>query len=122
MRGHIRKRGRNSFELKFELDRVDGRRRIAYRNFKGSKREAQAELTRLLAQMQTGGYVDPDKLTVIEHVRNRVALWRGNDTISARTAQGCQRPRRTLVWWHPEDVTSRAVSAFRARAFLRRHY
>jgi len=88
MRGHIRKRGRNSFELKFELDRVDGRRRIAYRNFKGSKREAQAELTRLLAQMQTGGYVDPDKLTVIEHVRNRVALWRGNDTISARTAQG----------------------------------
>src|SRR5262249_20657530 len=55
---------------------------------RGSKREAQAELTRLLAQVQAGSYVGPDKLTVVEHVRNRVALWRANGTISARTAQG----------------------------------
>jgi len=91
MRGHIRrrggKRGVTTWEIKFEIgDR--GRRRIAYRSFKGSRREAQAELARLLAQVQTGAHVDSDKLTVIELVRNRVALWRANGTISARTEQG----------------------------------
>ena len=88
MKGHLRKRSRDSWEIKFDVDRADGRRRTVYRSFKGSRREAQAELTRLLAQAQSGGHVEADKLTVIEHVRNRVALWRANGTISARTEQG----------------------------------
>jgi integrase len=88
MSGHIRKRGRNSWELKFDAPRDDGQRRPVYRSFKGSKREAQAELTRLVAQAQSGGFTEPTKLTVIQHVRNRVALWRANGSISARTEQG----------------------------------
>src|SRR5262245_43316856 len=87
-RGHIRRSGRNSFELKFDAPRENGQRRSVYRSFKGSKREAQAELTRLMAEAQTGGFIDPSKLTVIEHVRARVALWRANGSISARTEQG----------------------------------
>src|SRR5262245_42834584 len=88
MRGHVRRRSRGSFEIKYEVDRIGGQRQTRYKAFKGSRREAQAELTRLLAQVQGGSYVEPHKLTVIEHVRSRVALWRANGTISARTAQG----------------------------------
>jgi integrase len=85
MKGHIRRRGKNSFELKYDLERTDGTRRIVYKSVKGTKRAAQAELTRLLGQMQTGGYVEPDKLTVIEHVRNRVAIWRAKGITSPKT-------------------------------------
>jgi integrase len=91
MRGHIRKRGRNSWEIKYDIDRADGQRRTRYRSFKGTRREAQAELTRLLAQAQAGGHVEPRKLTVIEHVRNRVALWAAAGTISANTHERYQQ-------------------------------
>jgi integrase len=88
VRGHIRKRGKNSWQLKFETDRVDGRRQTHYLSFKGSKKEAAAELNRLLSRAQDGAYAEPSKLTVLQHVRNRVALWRANGAISPRTAQG----------------------------------
>ena len=86
MKGHVRRRGANSWELKFDAPREDGGRRIVYCSVKGTRREAQAELARRLAQVADGGHVDPHKLTVINHVRARTALWRANGTISARTA------------------------------------
>jgi hypothetical protein len=52
MSGHVRRRGERSWELKFDIRRgpFTGRRKTRYHSFKGTKREAQAELTRLLAQ------------------------------------------------------------------------
>jgi integrase len=85
--GHIRRRGKRSFELKFDVDRAEGRRQTIYRSFKGSKREAQAELARLLAQVADNAHVEPNKFSVGQYVRNRVAQWRAADTISERTAQ-----------------------------------
>jgi hypothetical protein len=60
MRGHIRQRGKNSFELKFDAGRdpATGKRKIQYRSFKGTKREAQAKLTELLASVGKGSYVE----------------------------------------------------------------
>jgi integrase len=87
VRGHIRKRGKDTWQLKYEIDRIDGQRKTRYMRVRGSKREAMAELNRLLAQAQSGGYVEPHKLTVLQHLRQRVSLWRANETISARTAQ-----------------------------------
>ena len=55
MRGHIRRRGRSSWEIKYDIARTDGRRQTRYKAFKGPRREAQAELTRLLGQAQAGG-------------------------------------------------------------------
>jgi hypothetical protein len=48
--GHIRRQGDGSWEIKFDLGRdpLTGRRITKYRTFRGNKREAQAELTRLL--------------------------------------------------------------------------
>jgi len=68
MRGHVRQRGARSWELKFDLyrDPVTGKRKTRFRSFKGTKRQAEAELTRLLAQADDGSYVDPTKTTVAE--------------------------------------------------------
>jgi integrase len=86
MRGHIRRRGRNSWELKYDV-REGGQRQTQYRSFKGTRREAAAELTRLLALVQEGGHVEPHKLTVGEYVRSRVAQWKASGRISAKTAE-----------------------------------
>jgi hypothetical protein len=64
--GHIRRRGERSWELKFDLDRdpVTGKRETRYHSFKGTKREAQAELVRLSAEAIKGTYIDPTTETV----------------------------------------------------------
>jgi hypothetical protein len=48
--GHIRQRSHRSWELKFDLGRdpVTGKRISRFVTFQGTKREAQAELNRLL--------------------------------------------------------------------------
>jgi integrase len=90
MRGHIRKRGANSWELKYDTARVGGGRRTVYRSFRGSKREAQNELARLLTQVQDGTHTEPNKLTVAEHVRARVAQWRAAGINSTKTSERYQ--------------------------------
>jgi integrase len=70
MSGHIRRRGERSWELKFDIgtDPATRRRRIRYASFKGTKRDAQAELTRLMAGAADGNYVDPTKATLAEYL------------------------------------------------------
>lgn len=63
-RGCITKRGRNSWRLKFDLPRDhDGRRQVRTTTIKGTKRQAEAELARLINEVNTGSFVDLNKLT-----------------------------------------------------------
>jgi integrase len=68
MSGHIRRRGANSWELKFDVgvDPVTGKRKIRYHSFKGTKRDAKIKLARLITQHAAGQSVDPSKTTVAE--------------------------------------------------------
>jgi Phage integrase, N-terminal SAM-like domain len=70
--GSIRQRGKQSWELKFDLGRdpVTGKRISRFVSFKGTKREAQAELTRLLNRKNEGTYVDPTKMTLGEYLEH----------------------------------------------------
>src|SRR5262249_38480747 len=72
MRGHIRPRGQGTWELKFDAGRdpLTGKRLTKYVSFKGTKREAQAELVRLLNRTNEGTYVDPTKMTVAEYLQH----------------------------------------------------
>jgi integrase len=88
VRGHIRRRGVSSWELKYDIARAEGGRHIVYRSFKGTRREAAAELARLLARAADGGHVDPSKLTVADHVRARFEQWKASGAISPKTAEG----------------------------------
>jgi integrase len=75
MPGHIRARGKGTWELKFDLGRdAFGKRQLRYINFKGTKKEAQAELTRLLNQRNEGTYVDPSKMTVGQYLEHWLAV------------------------------------------------
>jgi integrase len=72
MPGHIRQRGKGTWELKFDLGRdpLTGKRQVRYVSFKGTKREAQAELVRLLNRTNEGTYVDPTKMIVAEYLEH----------------------------------------------------
>lgn len=88
--GNITKRGRTSWRLKFEggpRDPQTGKRKIEYVTFRGTKRDAQVELARLVAAVGDATYVEPSKLTVALHVAARIAHWEASEDITARTAQ-----------------------------------
>jgi len=85
--GHIRQQGKGSWELKFDLGRdpLTGKRITKYAMFRGTKREAKDELTRLLAHRNEGSYVDPTKMTVGAYLHH----WLTADIdrrVAARTA------------------------------------
>jgi integrase len=89
MKGHIRQRGKRSFELKFDAGRdpATGARKIQYISFKGTKREAQVKLAELITSVGKGAYVEPHKVAIADFVRARVDRWEAAGAISARTAQ-----------------------------------
>jgi integrase len=89
MKGHIRRRGENSWELKFDIgnDPVTGARRVRYHSFRGTKKKAQARLVELMASVGAETYVDANKVTVAEHVGARIDLWEQSGEISAKTAE-----------------------------------
>ena len=89
MSGHIRRRGENSFELKYDVgnDPRTGKRRPRYVSFKGSKREANAKLAELIAAVGTGTHIDASKSTVAEFVRSRIDQWEASGKIGTRTAE-----------------------------------
>jgi integrase len=77
MSGHIRRRGKRSWGLKFDLGRdpSTGKRRIRYRSFKGTRREAEIELARLVAQNAAGDGIDPSKETLAEFAQRWDRDW-----------------------------------------------
>src|SRR5262249_47037209 len=81
----------NSWELKFEVAPVNGKRQTRTQTFRGTRSEAKDELARLLAQVVAGGYVNPSKLTVAEHLRARLQIWRPKGTVSAKPAERYQQ-------------------------------
>ena len=87
--GHMRRRGKRSWEIKFDLGRdpATGKRKTHYRSFKGTKREAQAELTRLLNQSNEGSYVDRTKTTVAEFFDRWERDW-ASANVSPKTWSG----------------------------------
>lgn len=87
MTGHVRRRGDRSWEIKFDLgtDPLNDKRITRYHSFKGTKREAEAELTRLKAGADKGEYVDPSKLTLSEFL-DRWEAWSATQ-VSAKTLE-----------------------------------
>jgi integrase len=90
MTGHIRWRGGGTWELKFDLgtDPLSGRRITKYRSFKGTKREASAELAKLVAGAADGTTLDPIKTTLGEFL-DRWQAWAATQ-VSAKTLERYQ--------------------------------
>jgi len=70
MRGNITRRGKNSWQLKFDVPAMDGKRQQRYATVRGSYQDAQRELTRLLSAADSGTLPDPSNATVAEYLRS----------------------------------------------------
>ena len=65
-RGHVQQRSPGSFRLRYTLGRdpVTGKRRTATATVRGTRKDAERELTRLLRTADIGEHVDPSRMTV----------------------------------------------------------
>ena len=69
MRGTITKRGKNSWQVKYDLPRDHGKRRQRYATVTGTYKDAQRALTRLLGAVDAGTHVDPSQMTLAEYLQ-----------------------------------------------------
>jgi hypothetical protein len=85
--GHIRDRSPGSFELRYSLgaDPATGRRKIATVTVRGTRKEAEKEMRRLLRAIDTGEHVDPNRLTVREWLKTWLDVIR--QEVAPRTAE-----------------------------------
>jgi integrase len=83
--GHIRERSPGSFELRYSLgvDPATGKRKIATATVRGSRKDAEKELRRLLRTLDTGEHVDPTRTTTREWLVSWLAAVR--DEVSPKT-------------------------------------
>lgn len=86
MTGHIRRRGKSSWELKWELPRdpKTGRRNTRTKTLRSTKKDAERELRRILCSIETGTYVDPSKLILGEFLVRWLEDW-ARSRVSPRT-------------------------------------
>jgi integrase len=69
MRGSISKRGNSSWRLVFDLERDHtGKRRQTSFTVRGTKKQAEAALSRRLAEVESGGFVEPGKIKLSEYL------------------------------------------------------
>lgn len=74
MKGHIRERSPGHWAIVIDTrDPATGKRKRKWHSFRGTKRQAQDERTRLLSEMQRGEYIEPDKITVGEFLERWLA-------------------------------------------------
>jgi integrase len=76
--GHIRQRTPGSWELRYSLGRdpATGKRRVATATVRGTRREAEKELRRLLRTLDLNEHVDPSRMTVREWLTSWLAAIR----------------------------------------------
>jgi integrase len=87
MRGHLRERSPGHWAIVIDVrDPETGVRKRRWHSFAGTKRQAQVEAARLIAEAQGGGTVDPSRITINQYLdrfeRDWVALH-----VSAASAQ-----------------------------------
>ena len=81
MKGHIRERSPGRWAIILEVrDPETGKRKRKWHSFKGGKREAQIECARLIADLDAGLYLEPNKTTVapfldhwLNHIRSQIS-------------------------------------------------
>ncbi len=99
MRGHIVKRGKNSYSLAISLGRdpTTGKYKYQWVTVQGTKREAEKRLSELLTQIDAGTFMRPGKTTLAEYLERWLKdyAW---PNLAPRTAEGYEHIiRRHIV-------------------------
>lgn len=89
MRGHIEKRGKNSYSIVVSLgkDAATGKYKYQWVSVKGTKRDAEKRLSELLHQLDDGTFIKPGKTTLGEYLGKWLNdyVW---PNLAPRTAEG----------------------------------
>ena len=74
MRGHIEKRGKNSYSIKVSVGKdATGKYKFQWTTVKGTKKEAEKRLGEILHQLDTGTFMKPGKTTLAEYLEQWLA-------------------------------------------------
>jgi integrase len=81
MRGHLKERSPGRWAIVIDIrDSGTGKRKRKWHSFAGTKREAQVECSRLIAELTGGAYIEPARTTLaaflarwLEHSRSQVS-------------------------------------------------
>ncbi|MFC2017709.1 tyrosine-type recombinase/integrase [Chloroflexota bacterium] len=89
MRGHIVKRGKNSYSIAISLgkDPTTGKYKYQWVSVKGTKKDAEKRLNELLHQLDNGTFIRPRKTSLAEYLETWLNdyVW---PNLSPRTAEG----------------------------------
>jgi integrase len=76
MKGHIRERSPGRWAIVLEAcDPITGKRKRRWHSFAGTKRQAQIECARLIAEQQSGAAIEPNKITLRQFLDRFQADW-----------------------------------------------
>ncbi len=89
MRGHITKRGKDSYTIVLNLGRdpLTGKRKQQWVSVKGTKKEAEKRLSELLGQLDNGIFMQPGKTTLAEFLDRWLKDY-AYANLAPRTAEG----------------------------------
>jgi integrase len=68
MKGHLRERSPGHWAIVIDVRDATGKKRRKWHSFRGSKREAQRECARLIAELTRGSYVGPSRTTLAKYL------------------------------------------------------
>jgi len=89
MRGHIVKRGKDSYSIKISVgkDANSGKYKYQWVSVKGTKKEAEKRLSEMLNQLDNGTFMKPGKTTLTEYLERWLKdyAW---PNLAPRTAEG----------------------------------
>ncbi len=89
MRGHITKRGKDSYTIVLDLGRdpSTGKRKQQWLSVKGTKKEAEKKLSELLTQLDAGVYIKPSNTSLAAYLERWMKDY-VQPNLSPRTAEG----------------------------------
>ena len=91
MRGHITKRGKDSYSIAISLgkDATTGKYKYQWVSVKGTKKDAEKRLSEILHQLDNGTFLKPGKTTLAEYLERWLKdyAW---PNLAPRTAEGYQ--------------------------------
>src|SRR6476660_1018466 len=97
MKGSIRERSPGRWAIILDQrDPATGKRKRRWHSFKGTKRQAQIECARLIAAIQGGSYLEPNKITLSSFLESWIAHVKSQ--VSTRSHERyCELVRKNIV-------------------------
>lgn len=100
MKGHLKKRSKDSWTIVFDLGlKANGKRNQKWKSTKGTKKDAEALLARMLTELEDGVYIDAKKTSVSDYLDKWIASIKGSvsSTTYERYKQLCDKHLKPTI-------------------------